>query len=84
MQHLQLTNNVLATMQTLRDMACQSKSTFWEDIKMNTDPVRKMHDSGFDFLAQKGPFLFLLENKFTGIRMLLNVNTGRYQMVEGL
>lgn len=49
---------------------------------MNTDPVRKMHDSGFDFLAQRGPFLFLLENKFTGARMLLNVNTGRYQMVE--
>ena len=48
---------------------------------MNTDPVRKMHDSEYEFLAQKGPFLFLLENKFTGTRMLLNVNTGRYQMV---
>ena len=48
---------------------------------MNADPVRKMHDSGYDFLAQREPFLFLLENKFTGARMLLNVNTGRYQMV---
>ena len=49
---------------------------------MKTDPVRKMHDCGYEFQAQKGPFLFLLENKFTGARMLLNVNTGRYQMVE--
>ena len=50
---------------------------------MYKDPVRKMHDSGYEFLAQRGPILFLLENKFTGARMLLNVNTGKYQMVEG-
>ena len=47
---------------------------------MHTDPVRKMHDSGFDFLAQKGPFLYLLENKFTGTRMLLNIQTGGYKI----
>ena len=49
---------------------------------MKTDPVRKMYDCGYEFQARKGPFLLLLENKYSGSFMLLNTNTGRYTMLD--
>ncbi len=43
--------------------------------------MKQLFASGFCFLRERGDGLIELENKFTGLRLLVNERTGKYAVI---